>query len=1240
MRKLLLGGLLAFCGALGAFAAPETNLTVFVVSNGETLEIGGTHGADPEHNDEAKLIDLREGATLQIQDPPNSGKTAYLWSTLFCTNGPATLVLGDATTSLYVRYNFIVRAPGSLVIKSAKCRKFTFGADSSNNGSNNFPHYDLAAITYQDAEGNDVMADTTNEFSIANNNYAQAVLLSLPNPAVTVNVAAGKSLFLAGENMFPNQDVIAFDGKSGHLNVNVFLLHTNVFTSSQKVTLGQWRTIFLKPCKKLDFATTFERVWSAPDNLDYDFEISEMHPDAVLAISSWFGARMLGKVSGSGKLNLDLPDGNVAAASTGYFVGDLSDFTGQVIVEKANAAVIKRASIDGATTLYHRSSLKFLSPAEEGPAAATVAKLAVFTDAPQPATVVAAAGQKVTIQTVDVQSGGFLKLVGDPESETDAIDIVDGGANGVYLLTDGSVSVTFNGAALPSKAVFAQSSAGTACFLPNADGEVSIPDDFAMPSSSEPWYYVLGEVRVSHVPEGYGLKPFDEATTPTLTLDGEADIFAGAAKEATVKLAPKPFAWQDKALLWLDPSDENTVYKHYHSETSPGVFNPKYVLTVSASVGGGGESGDSVEGLADKRGAAKTTMRAWNARSFQNFKTKGYEDLAEVHPFLSTAHATNGKAYLSFGKSFKLRRLQFVDFKSGVNITNAAHTTISPKFAVMVYGSHNGGGYTMLGTAAEYGFYYRGGNTLDDPITKAEVDVWMNGKKVDLATDRFSGGWDVISIDLSKGPAITTLGMDGDKYETLKHPTGMNYGEMIFFSEVLTDEQRVEVERYLAAGWGLADKYVDVPFGGKARLAGSGTVEVAAKTAAEVSGTFAGTLNLGAGSVVTLQDGSRPYTEAQIRALNPTLWIDPSLEGVLTLNNVNQITWLWQHDADRRTDTDVALAASGTGRAPIALKGARAFGPELTWIDFNGTNEVGSSNNGNTLRMYTKKTGETDQKVSMQTGFIVQDSVRGGGTPFLDHIQASGTVKSRVTGNPSDPIYADGTTTALTKSPVYLNDKAVDYTKGFTGGPEVFAFTASASFQVGYFAYFGNSQGANTGKYGEIQSEILLFDAVLGDDARHGINAYLMSKWLGYAPEGFVDFSAAKLDGEGAFTCADAAGAPKLAATFAGSMTVTGDSAELKTKIVTVNKVSTVEGAWVASEATLLLPSAVTVTVEAVGKPRPGKYTLVDVKGDLSETTFTLAGSLAEMRPDATLKKDGNTLVLDIPDHGLMLLLR
>lgn len=1046
MKKLLLGGLLAFCGALGAFAAPETNLTVFVVSNGETLEIGGTQGADPDHNKETKLIDLREGATLQIKDPP-SGTSAYLWATLFCTNGPATLVLGNAATSLTVRYNFIVRAPGSLVIKSANCRSYSYSADS---GNNNFPHYDLAGVTYQDLEGQDVTASVKNDIS-------KAVVLSMPDSRVTLGMAAGSTMYLAGENMFPGQEIVKF-GKDG-MNYNVYLLHTNVFTSSQKVTLGQWRTIFLKPCKKLDFATTFERVWSATDNLDYDFEVKEMHADAVLAVHSWFGARMLGKVSGSGSFKVYLPDNNASAASTSYFLGDLSGFTGSVTVEKANTAVINRASIDGATTLYHRSSLKFLSPAEEGPAEHSVAKLALFTDASQPATVVAAAGQKVTIRTVDVLSGGFLKLVGDPGTETDVIDIVDGGANGVYLLTDGSVAVTFNGAALPSKAVFAQSSAGTACFLPNADGEVSIPDGFAKPSSSEPWYYVLGEVRVSHVPEGYGLKPFNEATTPTLTLDGEADIFAGAAKEATVKLAPKPFGWQDKALLWLDPSDANTVYKHYHSATSPGYFNPEYVLTVDTSAGGGGESGDSVEGLADKRGAEKTTMRAWNARSFQNFKTKGYEDLVDVHPFLSTAHATNGKAYLSFGKSSKLRRLQFVDFKSGVNITNAAHTTISPKFAVMVYGSHNGGGYTMLGTAAEYGFYYRGGNTLDDPITKAEVDVWMNGKKVDLATDRFSGGWDVISIDLSKGPAITTLGMDGDKYETLKHPTGMNYGEMIFFSEVLTDEQRIEVERYLAAGWGLEDKYEDVPFGGKARLAGSGTVEVAAKTAAEVSGTFAGTLNLGAGSVVTLLDGFRPYTEVQIRALNPTLWTDPSLEGVLTLNNLNQITWLWQYDADRRTDTDVALAASGTGRSPIAVKGARAFGPELTWIDFNGTNEVGSSNNGNTLRMYTKNTKTTDQKVNMQTGFIVQDSVRGGGTPFLDNIFGTSMVKARVTGNPSDPIYASGTSDVLTKGSVYLNDKAVDYTKGFTGGPEVFAFTATESFPVGYFAQYNIRKG-------------------------------------------------------------------------------------------------------------------------------------------------------------------------------------
>ena len=1234
MKKLLLVVSLAFCGAFGVFAKPETDLTVFVVNDDETLEIGNTQGSDKAHNNTSVLIDLQGGATLSVTNA--NGTTAYLWSTLVCTNGPAVLQLDDVHTALTCRYNIIVREPGSLVVKSANCRSCLFGSDPSDNGSNNFPHYDLAAITYQDLDGNDVTANTTISFSIAGNNYAQAVLLSMPNPAVTISVAAGKTLFLAGENMFPNQDVVAFDGNAGHLNVNAFLLNTNVFASTQKVTLGKWRTLTLKPVAKLDYATTHDRVWSSTTQNGYDFEVDFLDPNATVTVSSWYGAQMAGKISGNGTIRSDLPDNSPDAKSTASFTGNLSSFTGSVYVAKLNTMELNLARIDGTTSLYHGSTLKFVAPSAGGPANVDVAALALTTLPDQPATVCAAADQKVTLASV----AAYLRLVGDAESATDIFDVTGVSTNGAALIADPSATVTFNGAALPAACVGAMTADGCiSCFLPDQDGYISVPMSFGMPASTDPTYYSIGEVKVTSLPIGYGLKPQDGQPTPKMLMgDVDAASTVGVRAGTTVKLAPKPFGWQDKALLWLDPSDANTVYKHYHSATSPGYFNPEYVLTVDTSAGGGGESGDSVEGLVDKRGAAKTTMRAWNARSFQNFKTKGYEDLAEVHPFLSTAHATNGKAYLSFGKSTKLRRLQFVDFKSGVNITNAAHTTISPKFAVMVYGSHNGGGYTMLGTAAEYGFYYRGGNALTDPITKAEVDVWMNGKKVDLATDRFSGGWDVISIDLSKGPAITTLGMDGDKYETLKHPTGMNYGEMIFFSEVLTDEQREEVERYLAEGWGLMNKYEgNKCVSGAAQLAGLGTVEVAENVNLNASGIFSGTVSVGAGSVVTLAEGALPYTEDQVSALQPALWVDPSQEGVITANGARQVTKILQHD--KRGTDDIYLAANGTGRAPIYQMQARAFGPTLPWIDYNGTNETPTTSNGNTLRMFTDNTGTADQKVNMKMGFIVQDSMRGGGTPFLDNILASGKVKARLAKPASYPMYETDTDTRLTQGNVYLNGEQVDYKNGFTGGPEVFTFTATDSFPVGYYAYIGNSQDGYTYKYGEIQSEVMLFADVLPEADRQGVEAYLMKKWLGYGPKGFVDFSSATLDGAGTFVAQSGTVAPNLASTFAGTLRVGGETGAFKTTLVTDGGKSVLTDVWAAEEATLELPPTVTITIDAVGRPRPGDYVVMSAKS-LGETTFTLTGDVQIARSGVELVKEGNSVILRIAASGMMMLIK
>ena len=1242
MKRLLVIAALAAGFATSSFGAAES-LTTFTVNGGETLEIGNTQGGDKVHNNADVLIDLQGGSTLSITNI--LGTTAYLWSTLICTNGPAVLQLADVHTAFVGRYNIIVRAPGSLVVKSANCRSYSFGSDPSSKGTNNFPHYDLAGITYADAEGGDITSSVTNSFSIAANNFAQAVLLSMPNPSVTVSVAAGKTLFLAGENMFPNQDVVAFDGTAGHLNVNFYLLNTKVFASTQKVTLGNWRTMTLKPVAKLDYATTHDRVWSSTTDNGYDFEVDMLSVNATVTVNSWYGAQMTGKISGNGTIRSDLPDNSPNAKSTASFTGDLSGFVGSVYVSKLNTMELNLARIDGTTTLFHGATLKFVAPADGGPAQVDVAAVSATTTPDQPVASSAAAGQKVSVGTAE----GCIKLVGDAESDTDAIDIVVGGDQGAALTTDGSVAVTFNGAAQPAACVGSVAADGSiACFLPNPNGEVVVPAQFCMPVSTDPVYYTIGKVKVTSMPTGFGLKPGD-GNVPTVLLGAAGAASAvGALPGVTVKVASKSYNWRDKAFLWLDPSDNSTVFLHYKG-TNPSSQEFKQPLEWSvASSATGNDSGYVVEGLADKRGAEKTTWRAWQGRSYQNFYATsgniGYEELEYVHPILSSyaSEDCNNKQYLAFGKGGS-RRISFVDFTEGVNPTNANDkmTSIPAKFAVFVFGSQMGGGNCLIATANST--FTRAGRTLEEPISKKSVDMWVNGKKIDPTAEKFSGGWDVFSVDLTQDPNVTGLGGQGSKAST--NPGDKYYGEMLFFSEVLTDDQREEVERYLAEGWGLMEKYDgNRRVTGAAQLAGSGTVEVGEGVEVSASGIFSGTLSVGAGSVVNLADGFRPYTEAQISALEPALWVDPSQPNVITANSVKQVTKILQHDENKRGGDDIYLAANGTGRSPIYLNQARAFGPTLPWIDYNGTNETPTSSNGNTLRMYTAnakndKGEQIDQSVNMKMGFIVQDSMRGGGTPFLDNILASGKVKARLAKPASYPMYETDTDTRLTQGNVYLNGEQVDYKNGFTGGPEVFTFTATDSFPVGYYAYIGNSQSNYTYKYGEIQGEVMLFADVLPEADRKGIEAYLMKKWFGFGPAGSVDFSGAQLDGAGTLVVSSGAAAPKLASTFSGTLQVGGDAGVLKTTLVTANGVSTLTDAWVAEEATLYLPSAVTIAIDAVGRPRPGDYVVVSAKS-LGETVFTLSGNVQESRSGVELIREGNRVILRISAGGMMMLIQ
>lgn len=199
--------------ALAAFGASEIT-TTWTVTAEAPLTIGGTAGADQEHNQVNNLIDLQSGATLTVQNPPNSGKAIYFWSTLVVTNGPATIVLGDVATSLDLCRSVIVRAPGSLTVKSAKCRAINVGHNFS---AGTVVSYDLSqfdfsgGVTFADLDDVNVTASTTVSF------YADRLTFVSTCPAFpTGSFVAGGIYSFGSPNMFADVgDTVAFPSRVG-----------------------------------------------------------------------------------------------------------------------------------------------------------------------------------------------------------------------------------------------------------------------------------------------------------------------------------------------------------------------------------------------------------------------------------------------------------------------------------------------------------------------------------------------------------------------------------------------------------------------------------------------------------------------------------------------------------------------------------------------------------------------------------------------------------------------------------------------------------------------------------------------------------------------------------------------------------------------------------------------------------------------------------------------------------------
>lgn len=709
----------------------------------------------------------------------------------------------------------------------------------------------------------------------------------------------------------------------------------------------------------------------------------------------------------------------------------------------------------------------------------------------------------------------------------------------------------------------------------------------------------------------------------------------------------------DVPLLWLDASRAET-FMHTGCRSELAIDSGRSIYAQPVFI----ENADNamlVEQWCDWRDADHPYGRDVAIMNNRIYTTTTWS--AFMFPYLRPSGGPTGGRYLSFGRlndsnstalsgnmvntngekvasraSKDACRLLFYEKADKLGMAPSQKQRTDIKTVVMVFGSQLEGGYAPLATA-NY-IFHRGGATLDDPVTTNETHaLWLNGAAVVPNETKFSGGWDVLSIE-TKNLNLIGLGYPGGNGQS--EQGGQNYAEILFFTNELTSVQRENVERYLAHKWGLASKYARPR---TARLMGAaGTVAVkGGYDAVKLSGTFAGTLAL-EGAEVEVANDFRPPTTAEIPSDGRIGWFDPdNTEGVTISGEI--VTTLWNEGVKKSANRH--LMSSG-GRAPHPLSSARGFGTMRRWVDYNDPYlPVQPSNNGNVLRVRThdgESMGEADTPFeNVRTVVMVQDSVRGGGAPFLTAVQ--GVPRRSTDDFTADKWLNDSTKEvpdAYLSAATRLNGVSSPAAEGFSGAPEVYSVVASEDMAVGAFANIYNSQGL---KYnGEILGEILLYSRALEGAELANVEAYLMNKWLNVLPAGYGDLSGATLTGSGKVSAAKWSQLPKIGASFAGTVSAASVGDGLAFSIGTDG---TVAGAILAPDATLSLPSACAATVTLPdARLAAGEYVLVDCKGwGETEWTLTVVDPRSDRRQTSTSVGAGR-IVLKVAPIGMMLLVR
>ena len=655
-----------------------------------------------------------------------------------------------------------------------------------------------------------------------------------------------------------------------------------------------------------------------------------------------------------------------------------------------------------------------------------------------------------------------------------------------------------------------------------------------------------------------------------------------------------------------------------------------------------------------------TVIQRWNdcrpGAPYYGYNNRG-ENNFQVYPYVMTNNQ-NGLPVVSMGSYQTTLSAEYGSRTEARRLPLS--TNLNPQHVVMMFGSQNGGGSAAVG--GDWALQ-RAGSTAADfrnpatPILASLYPAWTNGVAVTATNTGFNGGYQILTLN-SQGKTVNALGWRTD-YQSAG---GQNYGEVLVYTNALTDLERMTAEAYLAEKWALIYANAHVPSATVAagaeleigrtftvgQLYGEGTVRLAESSAFTPGGLFRGTLQLSGGTLSVADLPAPPGPEA-VPAAGRSAWFDPSQTNrvvpgsAYTPTRPLAVTGLFDRESDGLylLGTCDGVNSNQYDRRPWLSESAGPLGSPLFWLDYE--NIYSDDIRGNTLRMMRNPsylgTGQTQNVVTnARTGFIVLDSSRGGGVPITYNVSANLVITRDDPHSFNSPIWGSGTTNIVRNAPTFLDGRPVNgAADGFTGKEELLSFTATGVFQAGYFGYYnlGESPNLNPERLGEI----ILFESALDDAARAGIEAYLMHKWLGKARDGYTDFSGARVDGTGTVVATTPDRLPAFAETFSGTVTLSTDTFDLTIGTNALGQAAVTPS--LAIPGTLAVAAGGTVNLTFASRLRAGLYPLLTCGAFAGEgfADWTLAVSGDVPAGDVTLVRSAGTLSVRIASLGTLFML-